>query len=295
MVAIAIYLQFLGILDYRALVSHLPAGANSGPWGVYATYEADVCLGTLNYHRSTTALYLIMMALVMITFKRRSNLTLVQYIAITGGILPTGSRSGLVGLIVCLGLLSYYQKQILKLVPLVVSFLAIIVATGAGFHGIIYSGMGNEDSEEPPIARILWLSGLEADVHIEERERLQELSVKNLGIIGHAIGRGFGSVADESEAFVQAHGQIFNTYAQTGIIGSIVFWLFYFRLFNLSCREEEGRKIAVPFIVFILLNSLWNDILLPTAGMGLLLPIIFLVLGVCSRIRVSNAKYMYAG
>jgi hypothetical protein len=284
-VAFAAYLQVLGVLDFQSLVQHLPSGKGSGPWGTTGEFGTDFPVGTLNYNRITTAYYLVLMSVLVGSCLQPGAKTTVIYLFIGSAVFLTGSRSGFLALCVSFLALYYYRpSQYLRFSSLAIVILVLITSfTFIGSSELLDTTLF--DGKANPISRILWSAGESFEDHVSDREDIHQHVTEQLSLLSDFIGMGFGMASDEADGFLAAHGQVYSTFWQCGILGSLLFWIFYYRISLLAMLAVPNRSLAVPTVVIILSSIPVNDPLLPNPASGLLLPIIMIILGSCSQRR----------
>lgn len=272
-VAVACILQKCGGYEYRSLVQHLPADTSSGPWRARVLFTGEGALGTLNYNRIGTGIFIGICFLLLLG----SRLVGVFWAFPLGGVLLfgmmlTGSRSATVFIAVGLFYLLACSQR------LTVRFRAAAIATAGFLFVLAYFG-------QMAIVKRCWdPSGGAARKSFSERyehwlEGLKSVEEDPLALL-IGTGPGCGSLPVGGRGILPSHGQYVNTLVELGILGIILWARVLLTVYREIKRRGALANVAKALTWAVLIAAIFNDLVLP--ALAAVPPLVITLIGVAA-------------
>lgn len=276
-VATSCLMQQFGLLDYRHLVSHLPANrAISGPWAYRVTQPAGNALGTLNYNRIATGYFLGTGALLLLASRRLRLVLVPSALVLLAALLATQSRTAMLAVAAGLAYLALRGRTVRVAAVLAIALLvSFALATGERREGVGDAGFAprGDTFQESITGRI---ERHQAGIKVAFRDAATLVLGVGWGNLGYFwLGSGFGS----------AHGLPFTVLAELGVIGFVMLIRLYYQMFS-ALGSEGDLAVGVRAVLFAnFATAPLNDLLTPNPAGGCYLAFLFCLAGIATRAR----------
>lgn len=253
-VCFGVILTYLSIIPLRSLISHLPASSEMlGTWMRYANFT-EVGFGTISYNHAYTALQVIMLIglTVSLSSDKGKLMNVLLFILSIFVCFLTESRAGLVA-IVFFAVVFWVKKP-------VYAFFAVVVIAVVLFSGIIPEGKFS--SFAPTLERHKTILEIQDTENFSGRYEIWQdrLAFINQEPTRWIWGEGFGSALDSGD---QAHMIFLQIIFETGVIGLLLFLLFFYRLLS-YLRMSGAMGMSIFWVtVALLISSLTQETFYP--------------------------------